>query len=442
MKQSINKSINFKSQIPFLDILHKIDSDTDANIYIVGGLIRDLMLNRKNNDLDIVPLSADYTLIAKEFKKYLKCTMIAFKDNIRLIKKNFVIDVSAPRGKTIEEDLNFRDFTINNLALDTEGNLIGNTDDFEKKLIRAVYDKTFDDDPLRILRAFRFVSQIGFDIEENTLKLIKVKKELLSSVATERIFEEIKKMTTGDFLPDAIDLLNETEVLGVIIPELNELKNTGYNKYHKKDAFSHTLIAVKIAHRFTKKLRLNDTDSIILISAILFHDLGKGDKFYKNGTSYIGHEKISHNLAENIMTRLHYPKKMMKIILNLILYHSKIRIYSVEGARTTTLQKFIYKNNENFNLHILVALIDALAKDNLNYIDKFYETIRRLRKLKYEMDFGLKNIINGNDLIKLGIKPTPEMKNILDDVHFRLVTKSLETKEQAEKYIKNNYLRG
>jgi tRNA nucleotidyltransferase/poly(A) polymerase len=432
--------INLKSQIPFFELLREINVKLNAEIYLVGGLIRDLILNRENNDIDLVPFNVDYTLVAQQIKKELNCTAVMFKDNVRLVKDNFIIDVSAPRGKNINEDLGFRDFTINNLALDMNGLLIGNVEDFEKKLIRAVYKKTFDDDPLRIFRAFRFISQIGFDLESNTLRLIETKKNLLLNVASERIFEEMKKMMAGDFFIKAIDKLYESNILEILVAELGNLRGKGINKYHEEDALAHTISAVKIAHKFAKKLNLDFTDTVVLISAMMFHDLGKGDKIYNNSGKFIGHEKISEKLSENIMLRLNYPKKIIKRVTNLIVNHSKLRIYATEGAKNITLQKFIYFQKESLDEHIRVALIDALAKKNVNYINDLYEIIRRIRKLYQNMDFELKTMINGNDLIKMGIKPNPKMKEILEDIHFKLVTKYFKDKNQIEKYIKTKYL--
>jgi putative nucleotidyltransferase with HDIG domain len=439
LKNNSLKKIELQNKIPFFDIFCQIEKEYNIQLFFVGGFIRDLLLKKDSVDLDIVPFKMDYDKVARIIKYRIKGTAVTFKDNVRLIKNDLIIDVSKPRGESIQQDTSKRDFTINNLALDTNGTIYGQFSDIENKLIRSVYPENFVDDPLRMLRAFRFVSQLGFAIEKDTEKEIILKKSLISEIAVERIFDEIKKLITGHYFHKSLDLMIETAFIFEIIPELLKLKKVAANKYHFQNAFEHTITATKNAYKFTKLLNLNPNKSLILITTLLFHDLGKASEKFLNKTQYINHEYYSAEIAEKVLERLNYPNKIKEEVLYLIRNHGKIRTYATNNTKDNVLKKFIYKNNKYFEEHILVALADALSKNN--DMTNIYKTIKRIRNLKKQMNFENTKLITGNDILTLGIEPGPIIKEILEDIHFKLTTNEINNKEQARKYIKNNYCR-
>ncbi|MDR2870036.1 MAG: hypothetical protein LBV04_06280 [Deferribacteraceae bacterium] len=171
-------------------------NELDGDIYLVGGALRDMLLSLSSSDLDFVAIG-DYKAYAKLIAKELHSHTVLFKDNIRIPYAGGYIDISAPRGATIEEDLRFRDFTINNLAMSMDGEIIGDPSDLESKRIVPVYDRTFDDDPVRILRGFRQAATLGFTLSEAFIELAKAKMPLLATVAGERIYEELKKFANA-----------------------------------------------------------------------------------------------------------------------------------------------------------------------------------------------------------------------------------------------------
>lgn len=210
-----NKNDNIYN-IPFFKEILECANNSNATVYFVGGCVRDLILQKDIKDIDITVFNIDYQVFAKNLSKKIKSFFVPFKDNIRLSKNNFIIDVSKPRGNNINEDLMKRDFTINNLALDSYGNIIGNKDDINNKIIKKVNNDIFDDDPLRILRSIRFVSTLGFDIDKDTLDLAIKKSPLLKNVAKERITEELYKTFFGKFLSLSLPILNESKILNNI----------------------------------------------------------------------------------------------------------------------------------------------------------------------------------------------------------------------------------
>ena len=199
--------------MPFIWAIKKTAEDFSADVYLAGGCVRDLIMGREAGDIDVVPFGADYEKFARALARKVKAFAVPFKDNVRLVSGNAVCDVSKPKGDCINEDLKKRDFTINNLACNLKGQIIGNADDIKNGVIRAVYREAFDDDPLRILRGFRFVASLGFYIEEDTLRLATIKSDKLSGVAAERITEELTKTFAGVHSGKALMLLEKSGVL-------------------------------------------------------------------------------------------------------------------------------------------------------------------------------------------------------------------------------------
>lgn len=427
-----------EKSIPFFDIFNEVSIELDTKIYFVGGLVRDFFLQKSSIDIDIVPIGKSYEEVAKALQRKIKCIGIPFKDNIRLVKGKVVIDVSAPRGETIEEDLLKRDFTINNLAIDNSGAIYGKADDIQNRLIRSVHSENIIDDPLRILRAFRFISQLGFDLERVTAEDIRAKKQLLMDVAVERIFDEIKKLMLGSFFSKSFNLLSSFEVLTEIIPELSGLKGIGFSKYHSKDAYDHTIDTVLKMHQIAKLLKLTDDKYLILVTAMLLHDIGKSDAEYVGKKNFIGHEAISMKMAEKILIKLNYPKKIMKEILLLIKDHTQLRIYASNGVKDKTLMKYIYKHKDLLDEHVYMFLADNCVKEC--DMSPLHQVILKMKEILKLMNFENIKLISGKDLIQLGIKPGPEMKDIINDIHFQLASNIITNKEDAQKYITNNYI--
>ncbi len=210
--------INMFEDMPFAVEIRETAADMGAEVYLVGGCVRDLIMGRPAGDVDAVPFGVDYEKFARALARRTGAFAVPFKDNVRLAKGQDVCDVSKPRGRGIEEDLMKRDFTINNLACGTDGKILGDPADIKDGVIRAVYPEAFDDDPLRILRGFRFAAGLGFSMEESTFRLAEAKSALLSSTASERITEELAKTLAGPYAPKALELLEKSRALKAVFP--------------------------------------------------------------------------------------------------------------------------------------------------------------------------------------------------------------------------------
>lgn len=435
--------MNLKEKIltlPFFDVICEVEKEADAKIYFVGGTVRDLLLNRNISDLDLVVFEKDYTFVADMLSNKLKATKVLFKDNVRLVKNSFIIDISKPRGLNIFEDLKERDFTINNLATDLQGNLIGDIADLNNGVIRAVCEKSFIDDSLRIIRAFRFLSELDFKISEETIALIEKHKKNLNNVATERIYQELKKTVFGTYFLNSLKYLEELEIFDIIIPELVNLKDLPKGPYHNLDPYRHTFCTVKHTYLEAIKRGFSGENLFILTITALLHDIGKGLGEYrdKNG-KYIGHEEKGAKLAGKILKKLNFSNFEIHQIVTLIKKHTSIRIYAVNKAKERTLKKFIFDYYKFLPMLYVITIGDNACKPanlNLNIIKNI---ISKIEELERKMDFSKISLITGEDLIHLNFTPSSKFREILKDVHFKLVIGELSNKDQALNYIIKNY---
>lgn len=357
-----------KKNIPFFDILNNIEKDYNAEIYIVGGCIRDMYLNIPLHDIDITAENMEYTKLAKILGKYLKSYAVSFKDNMRIMKNNMVIDISKLRGDTIYDDVLKRDFTINNLACSLDGNLIGTYDDIKKGIIKAVYNNVFDDDPLRIIRMVRFASSFGFDVETNTLQLALSKKFLLKETAKERVLEEFRKIFTGKYIDKAIKLIKEY------------------------DTFSPILDILKIDN---DKLinALQYTDDFPLLLGIWCKD-----------TSFIDYLGLTTKERKNIEA------------------YFSIDYNSLKNQDDRDLKYFIFQNDKLIKNIIIYIKINYNDDDLSNKLGSLYKTI----------DFNKAKSVSGSLLLSLGFKPSVLFSEIINHVSFLLAINELNRDNMEE----------
>lgn len=291
-----------------------------------------------------------------------------------------------------------RDFTVNAMAYSEStgfADYFGGAEDIKNHIIRCVGEpqKRFNEDALRILRAVRFSSQLGFEIEENTVEAINSCKNLLTDISSERIREELDKLLLGDNCEKV--LLKYPQVLGVFIPEI--LPCIGFEQhssYHRYTVWGHIVKAVSAAKK----------DSVIRL-AMLLHDIGKPDCFRldENGRGHFhGHEKVSAEMSGEILKRLRYDNHTVDRVTELISHH-----YFKPSDNDKTVKKLLSKIGAEAYFQLLdVQRADAMAKESfclerLPVLDSLEERGRKI--LAAEECFSLKKLaVNGNDLIKLG----------------------------------------
>ncbi|QAR32133.1 hypothetical protein EP073_01580 [Geovibrio thiophilus] len=371
-------------KIPFIDKIAQTASEQGTEIFFVGGCVRDMLLERHIKDIDMVPFGTDYEKFAFRLAKRLRAAAVSFKDNVRLARGGLEFDVSAPRGADIYEDLSKRDFTVNNLALSTGGEVIGDDADIRAGLIRIVHESAFDDDPLRVLRMYRFASQLGFEIDGHTAELAAAKAHMLNTVAAERIFAEMQKLAEGAHAASVLTKLVKDGVLRL---------------------FSDTS-AVEEA-RLLKALE----------------GMAADDLFVKTSAFIYGFR----NEALKVMDRQCYPVKLAKRAANTASAYSMLE--SMQDYSVDNLMKYIYTYKEDW----------ILGADMFTAVNGGSGLKPKLNTAFALMRFDNESLIDGKALSEMGVPAGKLMGEIIRDASFRLVSGRLKDKEDAENYIKNTY---
>lgn len=403
--------------------------DNGYECYLVGGAVRDYLINVDNKDFDFC------TNIPFDKLKKLIPNITIMKENdhrnTAIIRSNGLdIEFSTYRGKDLKEDLFNRDFTINAIAVDVYGNII----DYYYG-VNSVSNKTISlvdslgtglvNDPLRILRAIRLALKHNFNIDDNTKKQMIDKKELLNDVAPERIFEELKKIIVSNNVDKYMD--EYREIFFEIIPELKECNGFNqHNDYHIYDVYTHTINVVK-----------NAPKNIYIRLASIFHDIGKPRAFKLDENQvghFLGHANISNDIFKNFADKYKLDNKTKMIVSNLVLYH--------EDDLSSKNNK-IYNFYKKFNMNRIEMLFDLKRADIMSQNQKYIARIEYINKLeeKYVAIRDKYNSItySGDDLISLGYTGKT-IGLILDDVKRQIINNRLDADtESINKYVLKNY---
>ena len=433
-----NDSSTAKRIPPYVSEILKLIESSGHKAYVAGGAVRDTVLGKTPHDYDIAT-SAKPDETIRVFEK----AGINYYDNaakhgtVTAVTSEGDVEVTTFREDgsysdmrrpdevvfktTIDEDVRRRDFTINAMYMDSEGNIFdpeGGQEDCAKQIIRAVGDpdERFREDALRILRAIRFCSKLGFDIEPDTLCAMETHADELKKISGERIATELTGIVTGKYAPKAIR--TGCEVLSVIIPEIGECRGfEQHSKYHDRDVLEHTLDVLNEIPYVEGEGR--DPE---LAMAALFHDLGKPAcfRFDENGVGHMkGHPKVSEEIALRVLNELKFPKQYINNVSLLVRLHDTY-IY----PDRIQVHKFMSMYpDEILNKLKILQRADILAHSPLGR-----SRITRLEELNLISEelknsgavFDVKDLeIDGKDIISLGVKEGPEIGEVLSEVFNR-----------------------
>lgn len=410
----------------------KILKENNEQGYIVGGAVRDLLLDRTPHDIDIATsLPPEKTM--ELFHKYginAYPSGIAFGTVTVMINgEGYEITTFRKDGtysdgrhpdevvyaKTIEEDLSRRDFTINAMAMDNETIIdpFGGQKDLEDGIIRAVgdADKRIEEDALRMMRAVRFAAKFGFKIEQNTENAILANAERIQSVSAERFRDEMTKILMSKGARKGVEQLAKYGLSKYLFPELNDMFACEQNnRWHIEDVGHHALSVMENVSVFSNTMHITDEKTKeILLWAALLHDAGKVEaKIVKeNGEDgFYGHSAISEKIAKDICERLHFSNSDKDRIVDLVANHDNL------SDKLTKVRHFVADHNRDedyiTSLYVLQHS-DALAHaepHNLTIVkvaDNFYQNMLTVAKDGTAIKLNEMQI-NGKDLIGIGLK--------------------------------------
>lgn len=395
-----------------LDLHHPIfikvkEAATQLNIdaYVVGGFVRDQLLERESKDIDFVCVGSGIELAKKTaalisprikvnfFKNFGTAQFVwngwdfefvgARKESYQRDSRNPIVEEG-----TLADDQNRRDFTINALAASLSevnfGEIIdpfGGLEDLEHKIIKTPLnpDITFSDDPLRMMRAIRFATQLNFQIEENTLEAISRNASRIDIISQERITTELNKIILAKIPSLGFKLLDKTGLLPLVFKELSDLKGVEYvNKQGHKDNFYHTLQVLDNLSENTENLWLR-------WSAIL-HDIGKPkSKRFEPGTGWTfhGHEVIGERMAKQIFTNLKLPlNQELKYVQKLVRMHLRPIPIARDEISDSAVRRLLFDAGDDIDDLMLLCEADITSK-NEEKVKKILKNFRVVRlKLK------------------------------------------------------------
>jgi len=439
-------------------IINKFEKN-DFEIYIVGGVVRDLLLKREAVDWDFTTNATPKQILAlfpdgfydnqfgtvgivnpKEKKKKVYYGKPPIYEITTFRKEIGYTDRRHPDkviwGKTVKEDLIRRDFTINAMALKRSGKqtfkLIDpqyGQKDIKAKSIRAVGDpdKRFQEDALRMMRAVRIATQLGFKIEEKTFQAIRKNVDLLDHISAERIKDELLKLLSYKHAADGYMILRNSGLAEKILPEVEKMfgvEQKSPGRHHLDDVGTHAV----------KSLKATKSKDPIVNLAILIHDVGKPvvvDKDKKGVITFYNHEVVGASIARNIARRLKFSRKDEQRLFLLVRWHQ----FSVDERQTNKAFRRFIKNVGKENLtDILEARradrVGGGARETSWRFERFKKKLVEVQKQPFSVT-DLK--VNGKDVMKaLGIRPGPRVGRILNQL-FEEVAE--DKKKNERKYL-------
>ena len=447
---------------PILSKLSDLAKEKSIPIFLVGGYIRDLFLGMYRRDYDFtLPKEAFSSIPIIEEALHLHFFKIGKEEintiTYRMIKKEMSIDLTLFQGKTIEEDLQRRDFTINATAFslrdETFHFLEGALDDIRNRMIRTVSNHSIDQDPLRMLRAIRYLCTLdGFIMDMALKEEIYLKKETIGKLPGERIKMELDQILLSPRPEVGMKSLYEWGLLLILMPELKELENLGQNEHHHLDVLSHTFLMIEkiswssewIAQR-GRNISLSQEDWLSLYYAALFHDIGKQDTYLKNEKGrvhFYHHEAFSCQRAEGIMERLRFSNPMRNEILHLIQHHMRILNLSAE-TKETALKRLVNQMAEETPLLVALTLADKEASRGILsiQIDEVVEghSLRILDLFKEKEIVHPPPLITGHDVMVLGYPSGPKVGQILNFILEKQVEGEIKTREEALEILRERF---
>ncbi len=433
----------------------KAASEAGMEAYLVGGFVRDRLLDRPSKDADIVCIGDGIELAGRVASLFQPVPRVSYFRNfgtaqivVELPPENPALDLPTPfelefvgarkesyrresRNPIVEagsfsDDQERRDFTINTLAVSLNhdfGTLIDSfngLEDLKNRIIRTPTDPdiTFSDDPLRMLRAIRFATQLRFNIEENTLAAIKANADRISIVSQERITVELNKILLSAKPSIGFDLLYKTGLLQLIFPQMVDLAGAEYIDGHgHKDNFYHTLQVIDNVAAVS--------DDLWLRWAAVLHDIAKpATKRFEegHGWTFHGHEVVGGRMVPKIFTRLKLPLgDKMRFVRKLVELHLRPISVTKENITDSAIRRLLFDAGEDFDALMTLCEADITSKNKYKvrrYLENFQAVRERCREVEEKDQLrSWQPPVNGEEIMAMfGLAPSKPVGILKDSL--------------------------
>ncbi len=452
--------------------------------YLVGGSIRDFFMGKETADRDITIKGAEK--FAKEIAEKFDAAFVTLDDENKIYrvvlrdKKNY-LDISELQGESIEEDLKRRDFTINAIAYDLKNDKLidvtGGIDDLKNGVLHLIREENFKDDPLRILRAFRFYAITGFKMTEELQAAMKKYLSFAMNPAKERINYELMKLFGGKYADKALLALDKAGLLEKIFPCISDMKKVSPNTHHHLDLFHHvveTVRQIEIIYEISVaeiKTHLDSTDfggfpriNHLKLAGFL-HDIGKfstwtleGGKCKKEECLYnkpectgcsarhrfIKHDDAGSKMVIPLLKDLKFSKKQIEYISSMIKNHIyPSGVIAAPDLNEKVMMRYIRKMEDNVIDNIVLAKADRLSARGVDVTKEMIDAnLNGLEKLlnfylnKKDTLKPLPKLLDGREIMEiLNIKQSPKLGEIIKNLHEAQLNGDITTKEEAIDFV-------
>lgn len=457
------KKLKIENQL--LTTIGKIADENNFEIYTVGGFVRDKLLNKEVSDIDILVVGNGVEFAKLVEKKMNRTNLVVFEkfgtsmlqlDDAKLEfvgarKESYAKESRKPsvEAGSLMDDLARRDFTINTLAISLNKNNwcqlsdpFNGEEDLKNKIIKTPLEPnhTFDDDPLRMMRAVRFASQIDAKIEQKTFDAIISMKERLSIVSQERITHEFIKLLESPKPSIGLKLMFDTGLMKIVFPEICELAGSEQREdYHHKDVFLHTC---KVVDNISQ-----ETENVYLRLVALVHDIAKPKtKQFRDGIGWTfhGHEELGARMMKSIFKRMKLPLSKLNYVENLVRLHLRPMALVDEEVTDSALRRLLVDTGEDIDDLITLCRADITSKNPSlvkQYLENYNVVCKKLKEVEEKDKMrAFQSPVRGDEIMKIfNLEPSRLVGKIKTAIEEAILDGRIEnTYDSAYKYLIEN----
>ena len=461
-------------------LINKINNDALLNnlasffpnkIYLVGGSVRDALMGIESYDRDLIVTDIDAKEFSLQVTDFFSGTFIPLDEENKIFRivlpdKINYFDITNPVENSLKKDILRRDLTINAIAIDIKtGEIIdycNGVTDIKNKTLKFISEENIIEDPLRLLRLYRFHAIFGFDIDIQSIEYARKHTRLIMQPAKERIQYELMKLFSGEFTHDTLLKMDECGLLEQIFPFVKELKQVPPNLHHHLDLFHHSIESIKQVELIYQKSDTQIKEHMNKIDfggftriahlklATFMHDIGKYSTWTIEEETgrhrFIKHEDVGAKMVVPLLKNMCFSNKQIDYIAYIIKKHMyPTAVVSAPDVNEKVMMRYVRKSENNAIDNIIIAQADRLSAlgpeitqdivteniDALNNLLNFYlsqkDTLEPLPKL-----------LDGNEIMELlNITPSPLLGEIIKELYEAQISSEITTKEQAIDFVKN-----